>query len=439
MKKSKSYEIVMENRKKLVKEIIQNLEKKKFLFEKPWNIEMLSPQNPISKLHYLGGNHLRLINQALQHEYKDPRWMTFKQAEENGWHVKKGEKGTLCEKWIFIITEKEKEETSGKIKEIEVVLEKPIVSYFYVFNGEQIDGIPTFQLSTKTKEEKFQQANIVIKSSECPIVEVAQTNAFYNPKEDKIVLPLKESFEEEESFLATVFHEMIHSTGHETRLHRELTGKFGTEAYAREELTAELGSMFLQGRLGIPLEERHFENHQAYLQSWIEVLKKDSNELFRAASQAEKATERIYERYLQQEKGLEQNKQDMKKKEEKTINSKTEDYWVVEFHERSSQDKNYTGKILSLKLIQEIKELDQFYANEKGYSKFYFDHIQKGKVMEHLRIDVGDGNKCNRLVFDYLSKEIERIQNQERKLENGKEKRKILKKRKERESGKGME
>ena len=91
---------------------------------------------------------------------------------------------------------------------------------------------------------------------------------------------------------------MGHSTGHPSRLNRDQINSFGTPGYAKEELVAELTSVFVQAKLGLKLEGEHFNNHTAYLKSWISVLENDPNELFRAASQAEKAMDRLYENYL---------------------------------------------------------------------------------------------------------------------------------------------
>ena len=91
---------------------------------------------------------------------------------------------------------------------------------------------------------------------------------------------------------------MVHSTGHVTRLNRDMGGRFGSESYAKEELRAELGAMFLEADLGLQIKGEHFQDHSNYLKSWIQVLQEDYNELFRACSDAEKAVERIYKNYL---------------------------------------------------------------------------------------------------------------------------------------------
>lgn len=292
-----AFEVVMESRRELVEKIIQNMEKGYVLTKSGWDREALAPFNPLSQTRYRGGNRLRLIQKVLEKEYKDPRWMTAKQLKDKGYYIKKGEHGVLCEKWLF-----EKEKTlvheDGTKEKIEVPLEHPVVRYFWVFNGEQVQEFPDYKKEGKDNSENLQAGYDCIRVSECPIVECAQPEAFYSPRQDKIFLPLKELFKDPESYVKTALHEMVHSTGHPTRLKRDLSGPFGSPEYAREELRAELGSIFLESDLGIKIQGEHFQDHSNYLISWIGALKEDYNELFRACAQADTAAERIYQNYL---------------------------------------------------------------------------------------------------------------------------------------------
>lgn len=312
-----AFEIVMEDRKKLVEQVIENMKKGYILLPEKWNAEALYPQNPISKVQYRGGNRLRLINQVVQHGYQDPRWMTAKQLKEQGFYVKKGEKQTICEKWIFEKQEKYKDGEGNLVIET-VPLEKPIVYYFGVFNGEQVQDFPPFtEGSPKNQEESIKLGLSYLDSSACKVTECAQPKAFYSPGMDRIVLPLKAMFRDEESYIATGFHEMVHSTGHPSRLNRDLNHPFGTPGYAKEELRAELGAMFLKADLGLSFQGDHFQSHSNYLNSWIQVLGKDPHELFRAASDAERAAGWIKNRYLEYQKNPEKEqgkeKEDVKK------------------------------------------------------------------------------------------------------------------------------
>lgn len=312
MKKS-AFDIVLEERKKLVERIIENMKKGYFFTKNGWSNLAVLPQNPVSKIHYKGGNRLKLMLEAIDHNYQDPRWLTFKQVQDNNWKIKKGAKGILCEKWIFTKKEKEKDE-NGNEKEVEIPLLKPIVNYFIVFNGEQIERIPPYSKTIFTKDEILRTVNNFIKSSDVKVREIAQTEAYYSPSKDEIVLPIREAFKSEEAFMRTTLHEMCHSTGHESRLNRDQTGHFGTPSYAREELIAELGSLFTETSLGFKIEGEHFNDHSNYLKSWIEELKNDPNELFRACSEAEKASNYLLERYNEYEKNKFKNQKKIIKK-----------------------------------------------------------------------------------------------------------------------------
>ena len=393
-----SFDIVMEDRKKLVDRIIENMEKGELIFNKGWDSQILMPQNPTSKVNYIGGNRIRLIAEAIDKGYKDPRWVTFKQASDNGWRIKKGEKAVLCEKWIFTKKEIEIDEHGVKI-EREVKLDKPIPNFFYVFNAEQIEKIPELELPSKfEKSEITEITQDFINSSECKIKEVAQDRAFYNTSTDEIILPLRESFRSEEDFLATTLHEMVHSTGHKDRLGRDLSGEFGSEKYAKEELTAELGAMFIQSKLGIKLEGEHFDNHSAYLKSWIEILKKDPNELFRAANNADKATEMLYGRYIE--------KQQEELKELSNVSIKTEPMDFLRVNLKYSEldkiddfkleNKIYRGAE-AYKLLAKLAEFDKKHNIERekrenihGYYKTYLEINTKGYSTGEIRIDLGD-------------------------------------------------
>ena len=300
-----AYEIVMESRRKLVEQVISNMKKGYIFTEKKWDAQVLAPQNPVSHVRYKGGNRIRLIQQVGEKGYQDPRWMTRRHLQEQGYYIKKGEKQTICEKWIF--TKKEKyldEDGQEKVREVE--LEKPMVSYFGVFNAEQIkDFPPLVQQEDQELSETMKIGMDCICSSECRIIECAQPEAYYAPGLDKIVLPLRQMFKDEESYVATVLHEMVHSTGHHSRLNRNIENPFGSIEYAKEELRAELGSMFLKADLGLSMQGEHFQDHSNYLKSWISVLEDDYNELFRAASDAERASIRIMDRYQEYKKNPE--------------------------------------------------------------------------------------------------------------------------------------
>lgn len=298
MPKKTTFEIVNENRKKLVELVIENLEKG-YLWEAGWNINTLRPQNRTNETKYNGINRLYLGYCAVKKEFKDPRWVTFIQARENGWKIKPGEKGIQCEFWKWTKIEKVKDE-NGNEKEIEMLLPRPLVSYFTVFNMEQLEGnYPKLELLEIKNDEIFKIADDLISSSPIPIKEIAQDRAYYSPLKKHIIMPLRESFISSQDYIATLTHELAHSTMKELeRINDNFFIKNSIE-YAREELVAELTSMFLQAELGIKIEGKHFENHTAYLESWASLMKKDPNELYTACSKASKACDLLLERYLE--------------------------------------------------------------------------------------------------------------------------------------------
>ena len=296
---SGAFEIVMQERKALVDKIIGMMKQGDFFRNaSEWDQAALRPQNPLSKVWYRGGNRMKLMAIVAEKGYRDPRWATAKQLFEKGFHIKAGEHGTICEKWIFEKEKKTKDEYGNVVKEI-VQLDRPQVMYFRVFNGEQVEDFPEY-VPTEREETKTALGTMIdqiIDTSECPIIEAAQDRAYYSPMQDKIVLPLRNMFKDEESFAKTVIHEMGHSTGHPDRLNRPLGGGFGSDQYAREELRAEIGALFTEADLGISLRGEHYEDHSDYLRSWIGALQDDYNEFFRACADAEHIAKRLVGNY----------------------------------------------------------------------------------------------------------------------------------------------
>ena len=294
-----AFEIVMQQRKELVNKIIGMMQQGDFFRNaSEWNCLALSPQNPLSSVRYKGGNRLKLMSAVIANHYKDPRWATAKQYMEKGYHIRKGEHGIICEKWIFT-KEKTVIDEDGKKHREETLLEPPQVAFFRVFNAEQVEDFPAFEPneSMMDRTDTSIMADRLMETSECTVELLAQEKAFYSPAADKIILPLRSQFKDETSFVKTLLHEMSHSTGSAGRLNRDLGGGFGSERYAKEELRAEIGSLFTGYDLGLQMNAEHYEDHSDYLKSWITVLKNDYNELFRACADAEKISERLVGNY----------------------------------------------------------------------------------------------------------------------------------------------
>ncbi len=218
--------------------------------------------------------------------YESPFWLTFRQASQLGGSVRKGEKSCPVIFWKpTSIADKE----SGEPQKI------PLLRFYHVFNVAQCDGL---KLASKPVEASVngitRPEEIVAQMPQRPEIKHGMARAFYSPREDFVGLPVRDRFEQAEGYYATLFHELVHATGHESRLNRatarELSG-FGSNPYCKEELIAEMGAAFLCGHAEIT--ERTIDNSAAYLQGWLEQLRSDKTLIVQAAAQAQKAVDFI--------------------------------------------------------------------------------------------------------------------------------------------------
>ena len=184
-----------------------------------------------------------------------------------------------------------------------LLYKKPIVNYFRVFNAEQIIGVPEYVKEQITEDQYSDYADRFEKSSKCPVCYENQDSAYYSAVEDKIHLPPKAAFKNNETRLGVLLHEMAHSTGHESRLNRPLLNAFGTPEYAKEELNAELTSLFLENDFNISIEPESeiIKDHANYVKSWLAVLKKEPDALFDSCRTAEKISDYLLENYRELE------------------------------------------------------------------------------------------------------------------------------------------
>lgn len=274
--------------------IISILEVGTVPWRKPWNYGSESgPLNLVSRKHYQGINCFLLACST----FGSPYWLTFKQAQQLGGSVLKGEKG--CPVIFWKIHEKEDANAEGGKKRL------PILRYYTVFNAEQCEGItvPDSDVSTWHEHDPIEAAETVILTMpNRPTVEIGGNRACYSPLRDHVQVPELCRYECAEKYYSTFFHELAHSTGHESRLNREgITGDhfFGDAVYSREELVAEMAAAFLCGHAGIVNATIH--NSAAYLQSWIKALRGDKRLAITAAAQAQKAADYILNRKRQAE------------------------------------------------------------------------------------------------------------------------------------------
>lgn len=269
--------------------IIEQLEQGTRPWEKPWGAA--TGRNVLLPLRACGGayrgiNILLLWDAAIEKGFTRNVWMTFKQAESYKAHVRKGEKGTS----VVYADRASKSETDEKGEEVEK--HYSFLKSYTVFNVEQIEGLPaTFYEPPAPQDEEHKLA--LIEEAETffaktgAVIRHGGDRAFYAPGPDAIQLPNLQAFIDAESYTATKAHELVHWTGHKSRLDREFGKRFGDQAYAFEELVAELGAAFLCAELGINPEPR--EDHASYLAHWLTVLKEDKKAIFVAASFAQKA------------------------------------------------------------------------------------------------------------------------------------------------------
>ncbi|EHC7291023.1 zincin-like metallopeptidase domain-containing protein [Vibrio parahaemolyticus] len=252
-------------------------------WQKPWDAEKsVRPHNALTQNAYKGGNALYL--QALQtlNGYEDPRWMTYKQAQSVGAQVRKGEKSSTIVHYKFEETKKEKQ-PDGSVIEVTEKLDRPRAFEAKVFNAEQIDGLEPYKAPELTWQPN-EKAEALLAASQAIIKHDEIDEAYYSPSRDEIHLPSKTAFPDETKYYGTALHELGHWTGHSDRLDRDLSGRFGSESYAKEELRAEIASMLIAQDTGVPNEPH---NNAAYVKSWVKVLKDDPAEIARAARDAE--------------------------------------------------------------------------------------------------------------------------------------------------------
>jgi antirestriction protein ArdC len=254
----------------------------------PWQKPWFGVQNIVSRKPYRGINAV-LLGSA---EYQSPFWLTYKQTVDLGGHVRKGERSTPV--IYYKILEKRDNAGNLKVRDDGRPGRVPFVRWANVFNLDQTEGIepPVIAVQEGPTLPLERAATIVENAKLCPIHH-AGFAAYYSPQEDVIRVPSPSTFHSREDYYHSLYHEMIHASGHSSRLDREgitQQARFGSERYSKEELLAELGAAFLSNEAGI-LDSVRFENSAAYLGSWIKKLENDPRMIVSAASQAQKASD----------------------------------------------------------------------------------------------------------------------------------------------------
>jgi antirestriction protein ArdC len=276
--------------------IVADLERGVRPWTKPWSAEHLAGRISRPLRHsgepYSGINVILLWAEAVARGFAAPTWMTFRQVLALGAHVRKGEHGAT----VVYANRFTRTETGDDGRDVE--REIPFLKAYTVFNIEQIDGLPAHYSAVA---EPTLDPSVRISHAEAFFAALGAdirhggAQAYYAVGPDYVQLPPFECFCDPESYYATAAHECTHWTRHPTRLDRDFgRQRWGDEGYAREELVAELGAAFLCADLGLELTPR--EDHAAYLDSWLQVLKGDKRFIFTAAAHAQRACDFLHQR-----------------------------------------------------------------------------------------------------------------------------------------------
>ena len=225
--------------------------------------------------------------------YSTHEWLTYKQAQELGGQVRKGERGTPIVFWSIRKDDESEDEKSSS---------HAFCKTYTVFNLDQIDGLTrALPFADSHPFEPIPAAQAIADKylANGPTLAHGGNQPFYSPSRDLVQMPECEKWFQSERYYKTLFHELGHSTGHASRLDRKFGGRFGSDPYAKEELVAEFTAAFLCAQCGISNEDAEL-NTVAYIQNWIAVLKNDTRMAMSAAQKAQKAADYILDRKFAQ-------------------------------------------------------------------------------------------------------------------------------------------
>ncbi len=267
-----------------------------------------APYNGQSGHKYNGINKLILLFKYLDKGYDDPRWYTFNQVTKmDGCKVRKDEKATPVEFWAVYDTVKKKTINLSTYQQI--LRDDPdrkeeefklFAKTAYIFNAAQIDGLQPLPSIEQHNFEPHRLAEEAIstmsENMEVPLI-FGSSEAYYSPYDDNIHLPRRESFYSEAEYVGTALHELVHASGSESRLDRpQASLREDREAYAKEELVAEVAATFLSAELQVDMPDSVVENHMAYVSSWLKAIKEDNKVLFHAIKEADRAADYLMEK-----------------------------------------------------------------------------------------------------------------------------------------------
>lgn len=400
-------EAVETKRKAMVDQLLAFIESNPTAWEAGWYKVGGAPRNGKTGKNYNGLNALWLYLLAENKGYTDPRWVTYQQAKDLKASVKAGEKSSNVFYWSWYDKKTKKPFDAETVKDMskderQKYLDenvRPVLKYYQVFNASQCNNFPKLdaeQQEMPADERARQNAKIesIIANSAAPVYYDGGNRAYYSPRQDSIHLPEINRFHTMQDYYATALHEIAHSTGHESRLSRKMIGAFGTSEYAKEELRAELASVFMQLDYDISVEGKHFENHAAYLQSWLKSVRDDQKEFFAAVTDAEKISQYVGEHYLQAQADIvaEAEKENTKEKikADETSERVADDVYGLLYNWKGLKEEN------SLYTATQLKELDEAFVPEDRYdgaiaaNKTYMAIRLTGKTQEETDQNVRD-------------------------------------------------
>ena len=267
----------------ITNQIVAAIEEGAGLYQMPWHRQrhdITSPINLVSGNSYRGLNVMTLWMTAEAKAYSSGTWATYQQWQERGAQVRKGEKAAPVFFWKKLERGEEDgdQESNGRF----------VARGYAVFNAAQVDGYKASAMPQLSDTQRIESAERFFTAVPATI-EHSGNACCFRPVGDTVAMVPFADFKNPLGYYTTLGHELTHWSGGKERLDRDLSGRFGTEAYAMEELVAELGAAFIAGRLGLPSEPRR--DHAPYIASWLKALKNDSRAIFTAATKAQQAVD----------------------------------------------------------------------------------------------------------------------------------------------------
>ena len=356
-----------EFRRQIAEKFIDSLKENPEHWQRQWSVSGGRPENCVSHTVYSGINRFNLTFAAIQKGSDDMRWATFKQIQQQGWHLKKGARAEMVEFWQPYDKYTHKVVPWDEYNNAENPENYGLRSrYHMVFNAKDIEGIPP-EVKVHNNITQNEAIDRVIDGMAIKVLNDSPDKAYYSVTNDDIHLPRKEVFDNDHAYNSTLLHELSHATGAKNRLDRVQSGIRSTSDYAVEELVAEISSCFTGADIGLQYEPAEFKNHKAYVQSWISAIEQKQEVLFEAIRQADRAAD-----YLLEKGGL------LKVNE-------TENENVEEVMENSTQsvDSMRTPETIVINNELEIVELtgNLKFKNSVGYTMpegYCFMHPDKG-------------------------------------------------------------